>query len=65
MKYKPGANLAEENKKCVICIEEFAENDELKILFCTHRFHASCLDNWLKNSIRCPICKRDVRDEGN
>ena len=28
---------------------------------CGHMFHTECIDPWLKNNIKCPICSQDYR----
>lgn len=28
---------------------------------CMHAFHCKCIDNWLKNNTKCPICRTNVR----
>ena len=48
-----------DDKQCSICLEEYKLNDELKTLACCHKFHKSCIDTWLPNNRRCPVCKRD------
>jgi E3 ubiquitin-protein ligase RNF38/44 len=59
--YRPTENLSEENKKCIICMTEYEPNEALKLLPCTHRFHAQCIEQWLKDHSKCPICKKDAR----
>ena len=31
-------------------------------LYCTHAFHSSCIEEWLKLKSDCPLCKKDFRD---
>ncbi|MCO5591980.1 hypothetical protein L7F22_045973 [Adiantum nelumboides] len=50
---------------CAICLEEYAAGDKLRILPCNHGFHVPCIDNWLNRKPFCPICKRDVHNDGN
>ncbi|KAG1766976.1 hypothetical protein EDD22DRAFT_799625, partial [Suillus occidentalis] len=47
---------------CPICIVDFEEGDELRVLPCEgkHRFHQTCVDPWLLElSGSCPICRQD------
>ncbi|KAG5724193.1 E3 ubiquitin-protein ligase RNF13 [Termitomyces sp. T112] len=47
---------------CPICIMDFEEGDDLRLLPCEgkHRFHQSCVDPWLLElSSSCPICRED------
>uniref|UniRef100_A0A452GI30 RING-type domain-containing protein n=1 Tax=Gopherus agassizii TaxID=38772 RepID=A0A452GI30_9SAUR len=32
---------------CVICMAEYEEGDQLKILPCSHVYHGTCIDSWL------------------
>eukprot|EP00747_Dinoflagellata_sp_TGD_P119353 gnl/TRDRNA2_/TRDRNA2_173000_c0_seq8.p1 gnl/TRDRNA2_/TRDRNA2_173000_c0~~gnl/TRDRNA2_/TRDRNA2_173000_c0_seq8.p1 ORF type:complete len:285 (+),score=26.84 gnl/TRDRNA2_/TRDRNA2_173000_c0_seq8:89-856(+) len=42
---------------CAICLEEFQESQLIRVLPCSHRYHAACADGWLRNSALCPLCK--------
>ncbi|KAJ7924837.1 hypothetical protein B0H13DRAFT_1976280 [Mycena leptocephala] len=47
---------------CPICIVDFEEGDDLRVLPCdgAHRFHQSCVDPWLLAlSTECPLCRHD------
>lgn len=43
-------------QSCPICLEDVVPGAVLRHLPCTHRFHQSCIDNWLKQRATCPIC---------
>lgn len=46
---------------CPICIVDFEEGDDLRVLPCEghHRFHQQCVDQWLLElSSSCPICRQ-------
>jgi hypothetical protein len=41
---------------CSVCIESFAENENVRILPCSHIYHQRCIDPWLLNkSGTCPL----------
>jgi hypothetical protein len=46
---------------CPICIVDFEEGDDLRVLPCegNHQFHQTCVDPWLLElSSSCPICRQ-------
>lgn len=45
---------------CAICMQDYKENDELRILPCGHEFHCECVDKWLPMKKICPLCRHDV-----
>ena len=55
--------LGEDNKKCVICLEEFTPKEKVTSLPCIHLFHTPCIKNWIKNNNTCPICKFELTAE--
>lgn len=41
---------------CSVCIESFAENENVRILPCSHIYHQGCIDPWLLNkNDTCPL----------
>ena len=49
---------------CPICIVDFEEGDDLRVLPCEghHRFHQECVDQWLLElSSSCPLCRQGTR----
>jgi len=49
---------------CPICIVDFEEGDDLRLLPCEgkHKFHQECVDPWLLElSSSCPICRQDFQ----
>jgi hypothetical protein len=47
---------------CTICLGDYENAEELRLLPCGHCFHAECVDAWLQINRVCPICKVDVYD---
>ncbi|CAG2118445.1 unnamed protein product, partial [Medioppia subpectinata] len=53
---------------CSICLNPFdshiggydggAEDRWQRTLYCSHRFHKRCIDEWLKTHRQCPLCRR-------
>jgi hypothetical protein len=62
-KYLKRNNSMEE--KCTICLCEFDHNDDVRRLPCMHLFHIECVDRWLTQSKRCPICRIDIDFRGD
>ena len=48
------------NKKCMITLDEFQDDDDILVLPCNHVFKIDEITDWLKdNSYKCPICRND------
>uniref|UniRef100_A0A8C8BK62 E3 ubiquitin-protein ligase RNF43 n=1 Tax=Otus sunia TaxID=257818 RepID=A0A8C8BK62_9STRI len=45
---------------CAICLEEFSEGQELRIISCSHEFHRDCVDPWLQQHHTCPLCMFNI-----
>ncbi|GAA6020582.1 hypothetical protein JCM8202_006310 [Rhodotorula sphaerocarpa] len=57
------ADGSDSSESCPICLTEFEDGDELRILPCDerHRFHSECIDPFLLNVSRlCPLCRLDL-----
>ncbi|SNX87858.1 uncharacterized protein MEPE_06569 [Melanopsichium pennsylvanicum] len=49
-------NMAE---RCLVCLEDWKDEDDCRVLACKHAFHATCVDRWLSSSSNtCPMCRR-------
>ncbi|CAN6246241.1 unnamed protein product [Urochloa humidicola] len=47
--------------ECAVCLEPFGAGDRRRVLpGCEHGFHAECVDSWLRETRRCPICRAEV-----
>lgn len=45
---------------CTICLVDFIEGDNIKLLPCQHIYHCNCIMEWLYKNSLCPLCKRSV-----
>lgn len=53
--------FTDEEWECLICREE--RTKKTKLHCCGQEICDSCVDNWFnKESVKCPFCKRDIRD---
>ena len=50
---------------CTICLEDFEEGMKIRILPCFHHFMADCIDPWLQQQARCPVCKFSIQEGMN
>jgi hypothetical protein len=51
----------EEQPMCAICMSGYEDNDLLRELPCSHRYHVLCIDRWLHDHDVCPMCKQNFR----
>ncbi|KAJ8555147.1 hypothetical protein K7X08_012643 [Anisodus acutangulus] len=59
-KYEKGSGLAE-GTDCSVCLSEFQEDESLRLLpKCSHAFHVTCIDTWLKSHSNCPLCRANI-----
>ncbi|KNE57651.1 hypothetical protein AMAG_04516 [Allomyces macrogynus ATCC 38327] len=43
---------------CVVCLDDFEDDQTLRVLPCSHPFHVACIDTWLTERKNvCPICR--------
>ena len=53
-----------DEKNCVICFNEFKNNEYVKIFNCgKHIFHEKCIEEWIKKDFRCPLCKYSIKKD--
>lgn len=52
-----------EEDTCPICQDTMAAGSNARSLnACDHRFHVGCIDTWFRSSVRCPVCRHDIRE---
>ncbi|XP_002517522.2 E3 ubiquitin-protein ligase At1g63170 [Ricinus communis] len=57
--------ISGEDAICCICLNKYADNDELRELPCSHVFHVDCVDKWLKINASCPLCKSELGESSS
>lgn len=59
--YRFGESDREEvHSCCMVCLSDFVRGEEVRRLPCGHYFHTTCIDEWLRRCMECPICKATV-----
>lgn len=59
-------DLDEKDRKCMICLMEFTEQEEnegiiVQLSTCkNHGFHKECIVQWVQLKGHCPLCRKDV-----
>jgi E3 ubiquitin-protein ligase RNF115/126 len=60
-----GTQRLGEQNKCLICLDEFGEGDDVKTLPCLHIYHQKCVEQWLRTDNSCPVCKTPIGQMGS
>jgi hypothetical protein len=45
---------------CAICQDTMTTSTRL--ISCNHHFHHTCITQWFGTSVRCPVCRNDIRE---
>ncbi|KAK4469020.1 hypothetical protein MN116_006644 [Schistosoma mekongi] len=53
-------NHLSECDRCMICLDDYVESQQIRQMRCLHEFHANCVDKWLKTKRTCPLCRADA-----
>lgn len=57
-------NAGEDDGQCVICMEDLKYGSLVRMLPCQHaEFCAECIEKWLGENKKCPICKKWLQEE--
>lgn len=46
--------------QCAICLEGFDGGRNRALTYCRHIYHEDCLKGWLRDHIRCPMCRSHI-----
>ncbi|EAR90316.4 zinc finger, C3HC4 type (RING finger) protein (macronuclear) [Tetrahymena thermophila SB210] len=57
-----GSKMQNVDKSCSICQNDYEDKDKLRLLNpCLHLMHQQCVDQWLLQNKKCPICQTEVQ----
>jgi len=60
---KPYVKASFEEGPCLICLEEYEDNELVAKLQCGHYYHKDCLMIW--NKTICPLCHQNIKEATN
>lgn len=44
--------------RCLICLDDYEPEDDVRVMTCRHAFHQKCVDTWLQTGKNnCPACR--------
>jgi len=55
-------SIVSDSPQCIICLDDYADTDQIRILRCHHHFHKHCSDEWFFLNKRCPLCLQNIAD---
>ena len=56
-------NFKLDQDRCVICLDDYKNGDEIIKIPCLHVFHSKCILEWFNNKNFCPICKFELKED--
>ena len=60
--YVDGMSLI--NNRCPITMEDFIVDERIsRIHHCGHTFREEAINSWFRASVRCPVCRYDIRED--
>ena len=45
-----------QEEDCIICMDDYLENNKCSELHCGHKFHKTCILKWMNERKTCPLC---------
>ena len=60
-KFRKSESSDGNSEKCIICYEDFKNNQDVYSLPCHHLFHVECLNEEIKYRQKCPTCRHELK----
>ncbi|KAF9017846.1 hypothetical protein BGZ52_004769 [Haplosporangium bisporale] len=58
-----GCSTLGDGSRCLVCMSEYEEGEDMRALKCRHGFHQECIDKWLTTGAnKCPVCRAAAVD---
>lgn len=54
-------SVSDTTQNCSVC-QEIISSDCVKLRVCGHFYHRACIEQWFRASVRCPMCRHDIRE---
>ncbi|KAJ2925561.1 hypothetical protein H1R20_g11535, partial [Candolleomyces eurysporus] len=55
---KQGRVASSCTERCLICLDDYDAEDDVRVMSCRHAFHQGCVDKWLQTGRNnCPACR--------
>jgi hypothetical protein len=64
-KVRVSAEAVSNGEECPVCKDTYNEGEEVLQLQCDHRFHPSCIKEWLARRNTCPVCRFQLRPDNS
>lgn len=48
--------------ECTICLSNYNDNEQIRIIMCGHYYHKKCIDEWFKSEFNCPNCRYNIKE---
>lgn len=64
VKVNGGRSVGLEGEICCVCLSKLREDEDIRVLYCSHKFHKACVDRWFNTCKKtCPICRFSMIEE--
>ena len=60
IRFKKSSSFNENRESCIICYQDFKNNQNVYSLPCSHLFHIRCLNKEIKYRQKCPLCRAEL-----